>query len=159
MSTSLLVIAIAAMNAVYGCTCSDPTVQDARQHATVVFRGTIVTLRQASSREALPAGWPGDTGKIAVFRVGRVWKGKVGQTFEMPALHAMADCWGFSQEFLKVGAELIVYALKSEGLYQTGLCSRTRFLKYAGRDIKELGTGAEPPLASSPPNSKYPATK
>ncbi len=88
-----------------------------------------------------------------MFRVARVWKGEVGPDFEMPAVVAGGDCWGFSDRFLKIASDIIVYAVRIEGTYYTTLCSRTQFVKLAVKDLKELGPG-EKPTPSSKPNSK-----
>ena len=61
---------------------------------------------------------------IAVKAGGRVWKGDVPQTFEMPAKKEMADCEGFAEDFLKGGTDLLVYAFKSQGEYVVTICSR-----------------------------------
>src|SRR5438309_2337916 len=99
----ILTAAIASLGIIYACDCDEPTVPVAKQRAQVVFRGTITALRPTKKT----TGEAGDTGKVAVFRVSRVWKGEVGQTFEMPAVVESGGCWGFAPEFLKVGAELI----------------------------------------------------
>jgi len=72
----------------------------------------------------------------------------------MRAIEEAGGCWGFSAEFLKVGAELIVYALQSEGEYQTSICSRTRFVKYAAKDFGELGPGEEPKQSKQLPETR-----
>jgi hypothetical protein len=59
----------------------------------------------------------------------------------MRAIEEAGGCWGFSPEFLTLGAELIVYASQADGEYQTSFCSRTRFVKYASKDLEELGPG------------------
>jgi hypothetical protein len=92
----------------YGCDCSEPTVQEAKQRSDIVFRGTIIDLRPTIKRPSLGR----DIGKMAVFRTSRVWKGNVGRTLEMRAIEEAGGCWGFSPQFLKVGVELIVYAFK-----------------------------------------------
>jgi hypothetical protein len=137
----LLTLAFASLGVSRACTCSDPTVVVAKQRAAVVFRGVITALRPTGKHPR----FDGDTGKIAVFRVSRVWKGEVGPTFEMPASEEAGGCWGFAAPFLKVGAELIVYARRLDGMeYETNICSRTRFVRYAAEDFKVLGPGEEP---------------
>jgi hypothetical protein len=145
-----LLIALIATPVAYGCDCSEPTVQEARQHSTIVFRGTIIDLRPTTKRASLGK----DTGRIAVFRTTRVWKGDVGRTFEMRAIEEFGGCWGFSPQFLKVGAELLVYVEQPDGEYQTSTCSRTRFVKYAAKDFGELGPGEEPKQSTQLPETK-----
>jgi hypothetical protein len=153
IAVRILTLALASLGVAHACECSDPTVLVAKQRATVVFRGTITALRPTGKRPA----FDGDTGKIAVFRVSRVWKGEVGQTLEMPAAEEAGGCWGFAPQFLKLGAELIVYARRLAGMeYETNVCSRTQFVKYAAEDFKELGPGEEPkpPTPLRNPKSK-----
>jgi hypothetical protein len=135
-----LFITLLAVPVAYGCSCEEPTVQEAKQKATIVFRGTITQFRPVAKRPSLGE----DTGRMAVFHTTRVWKGNVGPTFEMRAIKETSGCWGFSPELLKLGAELLVYSFISEGEYQTSICSRTRLVKYAAKDFEELGPGEEP---------------
>jgi hypothetical protein len=72
-----------------------------RDHSEVVFRGTIVELRDSQKPADLPAGFARDTKKTVVFRVSRVWKGEVGETFEMPAVEETSACVGFWPSILK----------------------------------------------------------
>jgi len=147
----LLTLAFASLRVSDACTCSDPTVLVAKQRAAVVFRGVITALRPTGKQPR----FDGDAIKMAVFRVSRVWKGEVGQTFEMPAAEEGGGCWGFDSQLLKVGAELVVYARRTVKMgYETNICSRTKFVKYAAGDFKELGPGEEPKRTASSHNPK-----
>jgi hypothetical protein len=144
IATRIITVAFASLGVSHACTCSDPTVLVAKQRSQAVFRGTITALRPTGKDYKAERAF-GDTEKIAVFRVSRIWKGEVGPTFEMPAVVEFGGCWGFVPQFLKVGAELLVYAQRPPGMdYQTNICSRTRFIKYAEKDLAELGVGEEP---------------
>lgn len=136
----------------YGCGCTGTTVQDAKAHADVVFRGTITALRPSGKALSFSPGFVLDTKKIAVFRVDRVWKGEVGETFEMPAIEEESACTGFWPSFLKVGNDLLVYAQGGGGLYFTSICTRTQLAKNAN-DFAELGPG------EGPKRSKHQKTK
>jgi hypothetical protein len=119
-------------------------VQDKRRNSEVVFRGTITSLRDATTAPDLPAGFGRDTRKIVVFRVSRVWKGNIGQTFEMPAVEEASACIGFSPDVLKVGNDLLVYASRFGGLeYYTSICGQHKLAEGA-EDFKELGPGELP---------------
>ena len=151
----LLMAALASLSLAGACECSDPTVQNAKERANVIFRGTITALRPLRPTDKrVWIGDPGDTGKIAVFRVARVWKGEVGPVFEMPAIQEGGGCWGFAPQFLKLGTELIVYAFRVEGAYFTGICSRTNLPKFATKDFEELGPGEPPRPSPARSNSK-----
>src|ERR1700733_11286055 len=100
IAMGIVAVALTSMGNAYACTCSEPTVQEAKQRSTVVFRGTIIALRDTPNKsERIPnANLNGyrDTGKMVVFRVTRVWKGDFGTTFEMPAIVETSACWGFA---------------------------------------------------------------
>src|SRR5689334_24555289 len=93
---------------VYGCDCRIPTVQTAMTHSEVVFRGTITALRDSHNGSGISPALVRDTKKIVVFRVSRVWKGEVGQIFEMPTIEETTACFGFWPWLLKVGNDLLV---------------------------------------------------
>jgi hypothetical protein len=56
----------------------------------------------------------------------------------MPAMLEEADCWGFA------APKLVVYAFRVESEFYTGIRTRTRFVRYASEDIKELGPDRDP---------------
>src|SRR5882757_7107059 len=94
---ALMLLAI-SISSVYGCSCREPTVPQALGRAEVVFRGTIIALRDAG--KDYDSGFVRYIGKTVVFRVDRVWKGEVGQTFEMPGYEETSACIGFWPDFL-----------------------------------------------------------
>lgn len=77
---------------------------------------------------------------MVVFKVTRVWKGDVGQEFEMPAIEETSACIGFWPSFLKVGEDLLVYASRFGGSeYKTAICGDQKLAKDADNDFKTLG--------------------
>jgi len=144
MILRLVTVFVLAASAAWACECRQPTVKEARDYADVVFQGTIVSFRESSKDYGVP-GIFRSTRKVAVFRVTRVWKGEVGQTFEMPAVEELAACTGFWPTFLKEGTELLVYANRARGAseYYTSICTRTG-LASKSKDYDELGSGKEP---------------
>jgi hypothetical protein len=99
----------------------------------IVFRGTVTSFLDSGS------GY-----RIAVFRVSRVWKGKVKETFEMPALQEISACMGFLPK-LEIGSELIVYAhrpVPSNPELFPIVCNT--LLVRDVKDIAELGAGKKP---------------
>ena len=81
-----------------------------------------------------------------VFRVTRVWKAVVGETFEMPALEQTGGySLGFRRGLLVVGNDLLVYAYSTKGTadYTTDICSHTQLASDA-KDLGELGLGTAP---------------
>ena len=90
-------------------------------------------------------GFGRDLKETIVFRVSRVWKGQVGQVFEMRAIEETAACWGFWPDFLKVAQDLLVYAKSFQGSeYLTSICGYHKPAKIAEEDLKILGSGKEP---------------
>lgn len=130
------------------CGCIEPNVEAKKEHADVIFRGTIIALRDAKVAGDFPTGWVHDTKKVAVFRVTRVWKGDVGETFEMPAVEETSTCNGFWPPYLKVESDLLVYARRVGSAYYTGICGSHKLAKDSNgkdtKDFEELGLGAEP---------------
>jgi hypothetical protein len=112
----------------------------------LVFRGTIIELRDSKPVVGFSPGWIQDTKKIAVFRVIRVWKGEVGQTFEMPAIEETSACIGFWPSVLKVGSDLLVYASGNSTTsgYFTSICGFHKLARDALKDLKKLGPGKDP---------------
>ena len=145
---TLALVAISVC-ATYGCSCGEPTVEIAKDDAEIIFRGTITAFRPADKPSEL-GRMVQDTKRMAVFQVTRVWKGEVGQTFEMPAVEETTMCWGFWPPFLKVGTDLLVYARRFNGGTQfvTSICNRTQ-LAQNSKDFNELGPGQEPKRARS----------
>ena len=127
------------LGTVYGCGCTEPAVEAKKKSADVVFRGTIVELKNSDRPLTIPTTAVDDTRKIAVFRVIRVWKGEVGEMFEMPAVRETSACIGFWPAYLNVGSELIVYANKMGSEYYTRICGYHKPPVDANdKDVKDL---------------------
>lgn len=135
MMLSRLAILV-AMSAGFGiaCDCEAPSVSSAKRQADVVFRGTITQFRDSGK------GW-----RIAVFKVSRVWKGDVRETFEMPAIEEGAACFGFAPRLIRGWNDLLVYATRiaPDDDYIITSCSRTA-LASETTDFKHLGPGRKP---------------
>jgi hypothetical protein len=83
------------------CDCIEVSAKQARRSSELVFRGTVDGFRDS-----------GKGYRIAIFRVTNVWKGQIGQTFEIPAIEG-DWCHAFrptKPSLLETGNELIVYA-------------------------------------------------
>ncbi len=117
----------------FGCDCIAPSARDAKR-AEVVFRGTITEIHD---------------GKV-FFGVGRVWKGRVGQTFEMVDFPA-SGCLGFLRDnWLLVGNDLLVFAWRlhrypNDNEYFTSICAKTSVWSEASETLNQLGHGKAPP--------------
>lgn len=116
--------------------CDDVEIstKDAKRASEVVFQGTIQEFRGSG------------TDRNVVFRVSRVWKGRVGQTFEMPAIETGGSlCDAFWQGLLAPGNELVVFASRSPFFDQKYLPLRQKStLVSRSRDSGKLGQGHKP---------------
>jgi hypothetical protein len=119
-----------------------------RDHNDVVFRGTIVELRDSlGTADTYSPGFImfRDLKKTVIFRVSRVWKGGVGAIFEMPAVEETGACVGFESDYLKVGTDLLVYAYRARNSeYYTGICGTHKLAKDGRGDFRIPGTGRIP---------------
>ena len=145
--SALMVLAVVYC---YACGCTESSVQVKQDHAELIFRGTIVELRDSSKPDRISLGR--DTKKTVVFKVTRIWKGQVGQTLEMPGIEETSACIGFLPSFLKVGEDLLVYASRFGGSeYMTSICGNHKRAKDAENDFKALGPGKEPETPTRSP--------
>ncbi len=85
------------------CDCIVMPAKQAKRISEVVFRSKVAGLRESDR---------GD--RIVIFQIERVWKGRLGQQFEMPALEGDL-CFVFRPFLLKAGNDLIVYASRLPG--------------------------------------------
>jgi hypothetical protein len=101
----------------------------------MVFQGTIEGFRGSGAD------------RTVIFRVSRVWKGRVGRTLEMPAMETDGGlCTAFWRGLLVLGNELVVYAsrLPLPGSREfLPLRSKTTLVSRA-KDILQLGRGHKP---------------
>jgi hypothetical protein len=123
----------------FGCDCIAPSVHQAKKGAEVIFRGTITDIHD---------------GKV-IFRVNRVWKGDVEQTFEMVDFPE-SGCLGFLNRWLRVGNDLLVFAWRlrrylNDNEYFTSICTKTSTWSEASDTLKKLGKGRPPRGSPSTP--------
>jgi hypothetical protein len=144
MITKGLAVLILAVRLGAACDCREPKVEIKRDHADVIFQGTIIDLRSSPTPSGILPGFGRDTNKTVVFKVSRVWKGQVGHEFEMPAVEETSMCVGFWPDYMKVGMELLVYATRDHTKYFTGICGGHKLVKEAKNDFRVLGRGQEP---------------
>jgi len=126
-----------SVSLVHACDCIDVGAGESKRGADIVFRGTVTGFRDSVK---------GD--RLVVFRVNRVWKGTIKQSFEMLALESGHACFGFGHGFLRVGNELLVFGSTfgsdkiQEFPYLSMHCA-TKLAKDA-KDIQQLGRGRNP---------------
>ena len=131
----LLVVAglLASAWSIFGCTCEEPRLKDAKKRAEIVFRGTITEIRD---------GW-------IHFRIERVWKGNLPREFLMVDFRETTACVGFWPDHVRAGNDLVVFAYwmpesDPKGAYFTDICSRTGLASKRADDIRRLGRGRKP---------------
>lgn len=151
---SIAMLACAFVNFAWAMSCSPMTVDDALDNADVVFQGRILEVHDVERPILTDISQPRK--RIAVFHVSRVWKGVVGEKFELPVVevkHAPAGYDQFWANFLIVGNDLLVYAARTKGAgeYTTSPCWHTS-LASASKDFQELGPGWKP--QATPSNHK-----
>ena len=130
----LLLASLTLPRIVSACWCAplipgeeDRQIQAYLQRADIVFRGEIVAHR-----------W-----HAAVFRVNEQWKGNLKSHVKLEWRRGdRGDCNGFWPDDLKVGNELLVFALNGHfGSYRTSICQPTRLLSQAEKVLRVLGAG------------------
>lgn len=143
MKVCALLLLVSGMS--YACSCMESPARQKLERADIVFRGTIAELRPTEKGAGVNPGFARDAQKTVVFRVTHVWKGKIGQTFEMPAIEETSACIGFWPSYLKVGEDLLVYAQRfGDSGYMTNICGNHKRAKDAADDFSVLGRGNEP---------------
>ncbi len=123
----------------FACSCVEPGPPlEERAKAAVVFQGEAVSVRE------FPAifGFTGSTDPTTItFKVQTVWKGAAYPTRYVTTARSGSSC-GYP---FVAGTEYVVYTLLGLG-WHVGLCSRTRPLSQASRDLADLGPGTPPSL-------------
>ena len=78
-----------------------------------------------------------------MFRVREYWKGNLRGSLELEWRRGdRGDCNGFWPDDLKVGNELVVFAVKSRfGVNRTSICLPTRLVASAEKELRDLGAG------------------
>ena len=117
------------------CDDVELSTREAKHLSEVVFQGTIEAFTGSV------------TERTVMFRVSRVWKGRVGPTFEMPAIQTDGGmCTAFWRGLLAVGNELVVYASRRfipGGKEYLPLRSKSTLASRA-KDISALGRAHKP---------------
>ena len=118
--------------------CDDVEIssKEAKRTAEVVFQGTVESIRGTGVH------------RTVVFRVSRVWKGRVGSTFEMTGLETTGSmCHAFWEGLLTIGNELVVYAsrpLAAGGIPDLFPMRGNTTLASRAKDVAALGKWRKP---------------
>ena len=149
--------AAAAAPAALGCVCEPPPpVAEALKEADAVFSGRLIGAEYRKgivnrTRQVMEE-WEGVKTEYGVlvlkFEAERWWKGGAARevvlvTEQTRAADGTTSVGSCEYEFAQ-GERYLVYAYESEGRLQTGICTRTKKLKRAAKDLKALGKGRRP---------------
>lgn len=131
---------------VFACSCAElPTVAEGLERNAAVFAGKVTKMVGPKPKLVMSSVDP-----VAVtFEVAEVWKGELLQKTELSTAVSSASC-GYDQ--FAVGSEFLVfgYVDSESGQLQTGLCSGTKPLSSASKELTELGEGYPPQDAPKP---------
>ncbi|KAI9019918.1 hypothetical protein DFJ74DRAFT_674903 [Hyaloraphidium curvatum] len=106
------------------CSCiPTPPAYDALALSDAVFAGRVISVNST------------ETGKRVLLAVREAWKGVARSKVQVRTAPHSAMC-GFTFD---VGRKYLVYARKSDGVLEAGLCSRTSDFWYAADDLAMLG--------------------
>jgi hypothetical protein len=163
---ALVVLMLA--NVSVACKCRETTASHALEHSDIVFRGTVVEVRDVEMIRDVAVqrsshNFAQRQKQIVVFRVTRVWKGDVTESFEMPVMTGtVTSCSGDWNSWARVGNDLLVFSVRwapgqygysggELGYYVTQACSHTGLAHQKSKDFQELGQGIEPKKAALAP--------
>ncbi|HYO90079.1 MAG TPA: hypothetical protein VEQ40_00505 [Pyrinomonadaceae bacterium] len=129
----IIVFLLLSADAGYACTCvPPPSVAESLSQAGAVFSGKVLQVKRVKGSEQ-DGLWQVEV----VFAVNTSWKGARQRVISVFTASQSAAC-GYS--FMR-GRTYLVYAGESQGKLATTICSRTKRLKDARLDLKELGAG------------------
>lgn len=128
---------VLAPASVAACSCAWFDVATARTQATHVFEGVLVNAFPATA----------DTPGRAVFRVDRVWKGRVTRTFMVQATVGLTMC----PPHLEVGERYILYTAGTNAAPRVEACTRFAGGEGLEAERRELGAPTQSYVAESSP--------
>jgi hypothetical protein len=139
---------VSIVTAAYGSACLTISVPEAVNRADVVLSGEVVDIHAAKRDEMSDILQPPKG--IVVIRVDRVWKGVVGEEFEIALARNRNQESKAGQDWqdkiFAVGRKVLIYARRSDATaeYTVSMCSRTGLVSDSTKDIQELGQGKAP---------------
>ena len=111
----------------YRCFVRPESVERDFKAAAAVFQGEVIRVRTAGSlREAR-------------LRVSRAWKG-----VEAEEVTVFESAYSAESPHYQTGESYLVFAGLRDGELFTGTCSRTKPVRAAQRDLRQLGEGQKP---------------
>jgi len=132
LGLAIIVFLLLSFDVGYACSCAPPpSAAQSLGQAGAVFSGKVLQVKRVK-------GGNGQDGQVeVVFAVDASWKGAERRVMSVFTASNSAACgYGFRR-----GRTYLVYAAESEGRLATTICSRTKLLRDAQEDLKELGAG------------------
>lgn len=119
----------------YACSCTPPPpASESLRQAGAVFSGRVLQVRRVKSAGDEQGGL---FQVEVVFAVDTSWKGARQRVISVFTASQSAACgYNFTR-----GRTYLVYAADSQGKLSTTICSRTKRLRDAREDLRELGAG------------------
>ncbi len=142
ISISLLIF---VSSSALACMCAPITPEMAKQEAAVVFAGKVVAVEKIGFPQFIVTKqFPfvklfGPFRTKTTFAVSQVWKGLPAQKFEITSCIGTMCCL---EEF-KHGDEVLIYSFGTINELSTGMCTGTKRLEQATKDLQILGKGIQ----------------
>jgi hypothetical protein len=132
----VLFVILLPSSIVFACKCRQPPAPKvALEASSAVFSGKVTNIETDNQ------------GIVRItFEISRTWKGTKESSVKVSTATTSAAC-GYK---FKKGESYLVYCYRSDsrgkkpGILHTNICTRTRSLKMAVDDLKELGEGKKP---------------
>ena len=128
-----LFLSTTSANISRACDCDIPTsAKESLKHSDAVFVGKVIEIKKTKLQ------------KYVTFNVLKIWKGKIGKQITITtAIDGGACGYHFSK---KGDGTYLLYCHqpKKAKQHSTDICTRTRSLANAAKDIKELGDARLP---------------
>lgn len=139
--SAILLIALTIYGSPLGaCRCAEPKPpKEAFERADCVFLGQLVSYDYLDTNMRHAKYFSTATPYRHIFTVEKIWKGVVKDTIEV-----ITSRGGSCGYYFRDNQRYVIYAYKSfqdSTQLETSICSRTRDIKSASDDLKELGEG------------------
>jgi hypothetical protein len=138
MTRRLLLVCLAVVlftpRSAAACSCADSSLQERAEAADAIFVGKVVRLEVDEAATAEAPDWIGDV-ILVTLRVVATAKGQVDETVDMQTSTGCCYC-----DFVfSIGEQYLIYAKRDGAKLETGLCSGSKLLSDAARDLDHLG--------------------
>lgn len=144
--TALLAFAASlfvALPPAHACKCVVPTLEDAREDASALFEGRVLSIDDIAGASPATNGE-----KKITLAVVRTWKGLENEEKVEVYTNGSSAACGYP---FALDVSYLLYTRTHEGRITVSNCSRTRPIAEAGQDLAVLGAGATPVKIAAAP--------